>query len=67
MIMDQRQGKGQAQQAYSGAGSGGHGGNAWNPFGSEFWGFGGQGVSRSAAAAISSRKKARTRSTCARR
>ena len=43
MIMDQRQGKGQAQQAYSGAGSGGYGGNAWNPFGSEFWGFGGQG------------------------
>lgn len=43
MIMDQRQGKGQAQQAYSGAGSGGYGGNAWNPFGGEFWGFGGQG------------------------
>ena len=43
MIMDQRQGKGQAQQAYHGAGSGGYGGNAWNPFGSEFWGFGGQG------------------------
>ena len=44
MIMDQRQGKGQAQQAYHGAGSGGgYGGNAWNPFGGEFWGFDGQG------------------------
>ncbi len=38
MIMDQRQGKGQARQAYGGA----YDDDAWNPFGGEFWGFGGQ-------------------------
>ena len=58
MIMDQRQGKGQAQQAYGygnyggstrngGNGAGGFGGFGMgglggNPFGGEFWGFGGQ-------------------------
>ena len=34
MIMDQRQGKGQARQAYGGA----YDDDAWNPFGGEFWG-----------------------------
>ena len=59
MIMDQRQGKGQAQQAYGygnyggSAGNGGNGAGGFggfgmggfggNPFGGEFWGFGGQG------------------------
>ncbi len=51
MIMDQRQGKSQAQQTYGGYGNGsrggasdgygGFGGFGGNPFGGEFWGFGG--------------------------
>ncbi len=42
MIMDQRQGKSQAQQTYgSGGAYDGYGGFGGNPFGGEFWGFGG--------------------------